>query len=108
MASHKRAEWFPAVVPSRAPGCLRFWNSRQNDGEKAEAQGRTAVLAGAKPPAGPIATNDMSIAGYVLKAARTAKDRLPGRVVGPGDIIVGDRLQAEGERVRVSPANQSR
>lgn len=45
----------------------------------------------------------MSIAGYVLKAAR-AKDGLPGRAVGPGDVIVGDRLQAEGERVRVSPA----
>jgi hypothetical protein len=46
----------------------------------------------------------MSIAGYVLKAARAAREGLPGRAVGPGDIIVGDRLQAEGERVRVSPA----
>jgi hypothetical protein len=46
----------------------------------------------------------MSIGGYVLKAARAARDGLPGRAVGPDDIIVGDRLQAEGERVRVSPA----
>jgi hypothetical protein len=45
----------------------------------------------------------MSIAGYVLKAARAARDGLSGRAVGPDDIIVGDRLQAEGERVRVSP-----
>ena len=53
---------------------------------------------------GRIAENDMSIAGYVLKAVKTARDGLPGCAVGPGDIIVGDRLQAEGERVRVSPA----
>jgi hypothetical protein len=46
----------------------------------------------------------MSIAGYVLKAAKTTRDVLPGRAVGPGAIIVADRLQAEGERVRVSPA----
>jgi len=46
----------------------------------------------------------MSITGYVLKAAKATRDGLPDRAVGPGDIIVGDRLQAEGERVRVSPA----
>src|SRR5271163_2076503 len=51
-----------------------------------------------------IAQNDMSIAGYVLKTARAAKGSLPGRAFGPGDISVGDRLQAEGERVRGSPA----
>src|SRR6516165_8757283 len=53
---------------------------------------------------GRIAESDMSIAGYVLKAVKTARDGLPGCAVGPGDIIVGDRLQAEGERVRESPA----
>ena len=29
---------------------------------------------------------------------------MPGRAVGPDDIIVGDRLQAEGERMRMSAA----
>ena len=73
-------------------------------GRKRKSSGAPLFLPAPNRRRGRIAENDMSIAGYVLKAARAARDGLPGRAVGPGHIIVGDRLQAEGERVRESPA----
>ena len=73
-------------------------------GRKRKSSGAPLSLTAPDRRRGRIAENDMSIAGYVLKAARAARDGLPGRAVGPGDIIVGDRLQAEGERVRERPA----
>jgi len=73
-------------------------------GRKRKSSGAPLSLTAPDRRRGRIAENDMSIAGYVLKAARAARDGLPGRAVGPGDIIVGDRLQAEGERVKVNAA----
>ena len=73
-------------------------------GRKRKSSGAPLFLPAPNRRRGRIAENDMSIAGYVLKATKATRDGLPGRAVGPGDIIVGDRLQAEGERVRVSPA----
>jgi len=73
-------------------------------GRKRKSSGASLFLPAPNRRRGRIAENDMSITGYVLKAAKATRDGLPDRAVGPGDIIVGDRLQAEGERVRVSPA----
>ena len=73
-------------------------------GRKRKSSGAPLFLPAPNRRRGRIAENDMSIGGYVLKAARAARDGLPGRAVGPDDIIVGDRLQAEGEQVRVNPA----
>jgi hypothetical protein len=60
-------------------------------GRKRKSSGAPLFLPAPNRRRGRIAENDMSIAGYVLKAAKAARDGLPGRAVGPGDIIVGDR-----------------